>query len=159
MIIDYWSGLDTKIFPTNRVLETIVRVSIVFARLHFTNVVTAEIAKEAIDFLTRMYRVFDSNVVVVQDSREATCHEIAKFLMENPNMPYDFQDCINYSASNNTLEAYLGKSPVSNNSSKYRDITDRFKQGLIGERLVSIEDLNPLRLMFKAQIKKNGNVL
>jgi|GEM_PF-1717052 len=148
MIIDYWSGLDTKIFPTNRVLETIVRASMAFARLHFSNLVTAEIAKEAIDFLNRMYRAFDSSVVVVQDPRDATCQEIIKFLIQTPNMPYDFQDCINYAASNNTLvEAYIGRSPVSNNSSKYRDIADRFKQGIAGDGLISIEDLHPLRLM------------
>jgi DNA replicative helicase MCM subunit Mcm2 (Cdc46/Mcm family) len=150
MIIDYWSGLDTKIFPTNRVLETIVRVSMAFARVHFSNIVTAEIAKEAIEFLTRMYQAFDSNVVVVQDPRDATCQEIIKFLAQNANMPYDFQDCINYAASNNTLvEAYVGKSPVNNNSSKYRDIADRFKQGLVGKGLITIEDLHPLRLIHR----------
>ena len=51
MIIDYWSSLNMKIFPTNRVFETIIRISIAFARLHFSNIVTAEIAKEAIEFL------------------------------------------------------------------------------------------------------------
>ena len=30
-IIEYWSGLDMKTFPTNRVLETIVRMSMAFA--------------------------------------------------------------------------------------------------------------------------------
>jgi DNA replicative helicase MCM subunit Mcm2 (Cdc46/Mcm family) len=128
MITDYWTGLDVKIFPTNRVFDTIVRVSIAFARLHFSNIVTAEVAKEAIDFLTDMYRAFDAKVVLVQDPREATCQEIAKFLQTNPNIPYGFQDCINYAASVNSLvEAYLRKSPVNNNSSKYRDIADRFK--------------------------------
>jgi DNA replicative helicase MCM subunit Mcm2 (Cdc46/Mcm family) len=150
MIIDFWSGLDSKVFPTNRVFETIVRVSKAFARLHFSNLVTAEIAKQSIDFLTRMYKAFDSTVVIVQDPREAVCHEIAKFLMSNPNIPYEFQDCINYAASVNTLvEAYLGKSPVNNNSSKYRDIADRFKQGLVGEGLISIEEMTPLALVFK----------
>jgi hypothetical protein len=102
-----------------------------------------------------MYQVFDSNVVVVQDPREATCHEIAKFLMENSNIPYDFQDCINYAASNNTLvEAYVGKSPVNNNSSKYRDIADRFKQGLVGKGLITLVDLHPLRLVY---VKGDGS--
>ncbi len=138
MITDYWSSLNIIVFPTNRVLETIIRTSIAFARLHFSSIVTSEIAKEAIDFLTKMYRVFDSNVVVVQDPREATCLEIAKFLQENPNIPYEFQDCINYATDHNTLvQAYLGKSPVNNNSSKYRDIADRFKQGLVGENFAS----------------------
>ena len=70
-----------------------------FARLHFSKIVTAEIAKEAIDFLSRMYRAFDSSVVVVQDPRDATCQEIIKFLIQNPNMPYDFQDCIDHAAN------------------------------------------------------------
>jgi DNA replicative helicase MCM subunit Mcm2 (Cdc46/Mcm family) len=154
MIIAYWSALDTKIFPTNRVLDTIIRICKAFARLRFSNLITAKIAKEAIEFLTRMYQAFDSNVVVVQDPREAACLEIAKFLMQNPNIPYDFQDCINYATSNNTsVEAYLGKSPVNPNSSKYRDIADRFKQGLIGGGLISIVDMNPLRLMFRVQVK------
>jgi DNA replicative helicase MCM subunit Mcm2 (Cdc46/Mcm family) len=150
MIIDYWSGLDTKIFPTNRVLETILRVSFSFARLHFSNLVTSEIAKEAMNFLTKMYRAFDRNVVLVQDPRDATCQEIVKFLTQNPNMPYEFQDCINYAASNNTLiEAYVGKTPVDNNSSKYRDIAERFKQGLVGEGLIAIEYLHPLTLVYR----------
>jgi hypothetical protein len=138
------------------VLDTIVRISMAFARLHFSNIVTAEIAREAIEFLTKMYKAFDSSVVVVQDPRDAACREIVKFLTQTPNIPFDFQDCINYAASNNSLvESYLGKSPVNNNSSKYRDIADRFKQGLVGEVLISIESMNPLRLMFKVE---EGNV-
>ncbi len=101
-----------------------------------------------------MYKAFDSSVVVVQDPRDAACREIVKFLTRTPNMPFDFQDCINYATSNNSLvEAYLGKSPVDNNSSKYRDIADRFKQGLIGEDLISIENMNPLRLVFKVEVR------
>jgi DNA replicative helicase MCM subunit Mcm2 (Cdc46/Mcm family) len=156
MIIDFWTSLDMKTFPTNRVLETIVRVSMAFTRLHFSNTVTAHIEEQAIKFLTEMYQAFDRNVVVVQDPREVACHEIAKFLQENANMPYDFQDCINYAADNNSLvQTYLGRSPISNNSSKYRDIADRFKQGLVGNGLISIEDMNPLRLIFRVQAQDN----
>ncbi len=154
MITDCWSSLDSTIFPTNRVLETMLRVSIAFARLHFSNVVTAEIAKKAMEFITGMFKAFDSTVVLVQDPREATCQEIANFLQQNPNIPYTFQDCINYAAENNSLVGtYLGTSPVKNDSWKYRDIADRFKQGLIGEGLISIEDMNPLTLVFKIQYK------
>ena len=158
MIIDYWSSLNILVFPTNRVFETIIRTSIAFARLHFSNLVTVEIAKEAIDFLTNMYHAFDRNVAIVEDPREATCHEIAKFLQESPNMPFAFQDCINYAASKNSLvETYLGKSPVSNNSSKYRDIADRFKQGLVGDGLISIVNMNPLTLVFNTPVKESSN--
>jgi DNA replicative helicase MCM subunit Mcm2 (Cdc46/Mcm family) len=154
MITDYWSRLDFTVFPTNRVLETIVRVSMAFARLYFSNIVTAEIAKKAMDFITGMFKAFDSTVVLVQDPREATCQEIANFLQQNPNIPYTFQDCINYAADKNSLiGTYLGTSPVKNDSWKYRDIADRFKQGLIGEGLVFIEDMNPLTLVFKVQLK------
>ncbi|HEY5630834.1 MAG TPA: hypothetical protein VIR31_01770, partial [Nitrososphaeraceae archaeon] len=45
------------------------------------------------------------------------------------------------------------KSPVNNNSSKYRDIADRFKQGLVGEDLITIENMHPLTLVYR----KNGN--
>jgi len=76
MIIDYWSGLDMKIFPTNRVLETIVRVSMGYARLHFSNVVTAEIAKEAIDFLTKMYQVTDSYHSLCIDKKDIISAEL-----------------------------------------------------------------------------------
>jgi DNA replicative helicase MCM subunit Mcm2 (Cdc46/Mcm family) len=72
----YWSELGANIFPTNRVLDTIVRISMAFARLHFSNIVTAEIAREAIEFLTKMYKAFDSSVVVIQDPRDAACREI-----------------------------------------------------------------------------------
>jgi hypothetical protein len=69
-------------------------------------------------------------------------------------MPYEFQDCINYAARKNSLvETYLGKSPVSYNSSKYRDIADRFKQGLVGDGLISIVNMNPLTLVFNASVK------
>ena len=161
MITDYWSSLNILVFPTNRVLETIIRVSIAFARLHFSDIVTTEIVKEAINFLTDMYHSFDSNIAIVQDPREVTCYEIAKFLQENPNMPYDFQDCINYAADHNILvEAYLGKSPVNNNNSKYRDIADRFKQGLVGGSLISVVNMNPLILIFKiAKEESSKNVL
>jgi hypothetical protein len=154
MITDCWSNLDSNIFPTNRVLETMVRISMAFARLHFSNIVTAEIAKKAMDFVTNIFKSFDNTVVLVQDPREATCQEIANFLQQNPNIPYTFQDCINYAADKNSLVGtYLGTSSVKNDSWKYRDIADRFKQGLIGEGLISIEDMNPLTLVFKVQPK------
>ena len=141
MITDCWSNLDSNIFPTNRVLETMVRVSMAFA-------------KKSMDFVTTMFKSFDNTVVLVQDPREATCQEIANFLQQNPNIPYTFQDCINYAAENNSLVGtYLGISPVKNDGWKYRDIADRFKQGLIGEGLISIEDMNPLTLVFKVQSK------
>lgn len=121
-----------------------------FARVRFSNVVTAEIAKEAIDFLTKMYREFDSSVAVVHDPRDAAGFEIANFLQENPNIPYDFGDLINDAVSVNPfVEAYLGKAPVNNNSYKYRDIAARFKEGLVGEGFISIVRENPLRLVFK----------
>jgi replicative DNA helicase Mcm len=156
MITDYWSSLDSTIFPTNRVLETMVRVSMAFARLHFSSVVTAEIAKKAMEFITGIFKAFDRTVVLVQDPREATCQEIANFLQQNPNIPYTFQDCINYAADKNSLVGtYLGNSPVKNDSWKYRDIADRFKQGVVGEGLISVEDMNPLTLVFKVQSKTN----
>jgi replicative DNA helicase Mcm len=140
MIIQCWAGLSSDVFPTNRIFETIVRVSMAFARLHFSNVVTLEIAKEAIDFLSRMYREFDSSVAMVHDPRDAACLEIATYLQENPNMPYDFQDLINRAAEVNPfVEAYLGPSPVNTNSSKYRDIADRFKHGLSGDGFIFIK--------------------
>jgi hypothetical protein len=154
MIIDYWSSLDSTIFPTNRVLETMVRVSMAFARLHFSNVVTGEIARKAMEYVRAMFQSFDSTVALVEDPREATCKEIASFLQQNSNIPYTFQDCINYAADINSLVgAYLGPSPVKNDSRKYRDIADRFKQGMIGEGLISIEDINPLTLVFRIQTK------
>jgi hypothetical protein len=56
----------------------------------------------------------------------------------------------NYAASNNSLvEAYVGKSPVNNNSSKYRDIAERFKQGLAGKGLITVENLHPLTLVYR----------
>jgi DNA replicative helicase MCM subunit Mcm2 (Cdc46/Mcm family) len=148
LIMQCWAGLDSNVFPTNRMFETIVRVSIAFARLHFSNVVIAEIAKEAINYLTKMYREFNTNVTVVHDPRDTACFEIAKFLQENPNMSYDFQDLINHAVSVNPfVEAYLGKAPVNNNNSKYMDIAARFKEGLVGEGFMSIERMNPLRLL------------
>jgi hypothetical protein len=113
-----------------------------YARLRFSNVVTAEIATEAIDFLSKMYR----------DPRDAACFEIARYLQENPNMPYDFSDLINRASDVNPfVEVYLGPSPVNINSSKYRDIADRFKQGLVGNGFIFIEKENPLRLCFKPE--------
>ena len=156
MIVDFWPRLDSNIFPTNRVLETIVRVSMAFARLHFSNIVTAEIAKEAIDFLRKMFEAFDETVMVVEDPRDATCREITKFLQESPGIPYEFQELINHAGKVNTLvEAYLGKGPINNNNSKYRDIADRFRQGMIGKGLISIQDMNPLTLIFKPEARKN----
>jgi hypothetical protein len=73
-------------------------------------------------------------------------------------MPYDFQDGINYASDHNTLvEAYVGKSPVNPNSSKYRDIADRFKQGLVGDGLISVVNMNPLRLFFRVSVKEDNN--
>lgn len=150
IIMQCWTRLSSNAFPTNRIFETIVRLSMTFARLRFSNVVTAELAKEAIDFLSKMYREFDSSVSVVHDPRDAACFEIANFLQENPNMPYDFSDLINHASNVNPfVEAYVGKSPVDSRSWKYKDIANRFKQGMVGEGFIFIERENPLRLCFK----------
>jgi DNA replicative helicase MCM subunit Mcm2 (Cdc46/Mcm family) len=90
LIIQYWTGIEnSKTFSTNRAFETIVRTTKAFARLHFSNIVTYEIAKEAIDFLTEMHKEFDSNITAVQDPRDITCYEIMKFLQEYPDITYD----------------------------------------------------------------------
>jgi DNA replicative helicase MCM subunit Mcm2 (Cdc46/Mcm family) len=150
VIMQCWAGVSSSAFPTNRIFETIVRTSMTYARLRFSNVVTSDIAKQAIDFLAKMYKEFDSSVSVVHDPRDAACFEIANYLQENPNMPYDFSDLINRATEvNRFVEAYLGPSPVNNNNSKYRDIADRFKQGLVGDGFIFIERDNPLRLCFK----------
>ena len=73
-------------------------------------------------------------------------------------MPFEFQACINHAARKNSLvETYLGESPIDNNSSKYRDIADRFKQGLVGNGLISIVNMNPLTLVFNASVKENNS--
>ena len=163
MIIDYWSGLDSKIFPNNRVLETIVRVSIAFARLHFSNEVTASIAKKSIEFITRLFKAFDNTVEVVHDPRDAVCLLVAEFLMKTPNMPFDFSDCVNYAITRNKLvEAYLGNSPVNTSGHKYRDLRERFLQSNpVTDGLIGIDSHNPLRLVFKVRtqsVKEKGNV-
>jgi hypothetical protein len=87
-------GLYTHQFSHPYATDNLKYVHVAFARLHFSNVVTAEIAKEAIEFLTKMYRAFDQSAVLVQDPRDATCQEIVKFLIQNPDIPYEHQDCI-----------------------------------------------------------------
>jgi replicative DNA helicase Mcm len=158
MIIEYWSSLDSKIFPTNRVLETIVRVSMAFARLHFSNEVTVVIAKESLAFITRVLKAFDSSVEVVEDPRDTVSLAVAEFLMKTPNMPFKFSDCVNYAITSNKLvESYLGSSPVNTETHKYRDLRERFLQSpAIVNGLLLIESYNPLTLVFKVQTKKVG---
>jgi DNA replicative helicase MCM subunit Mcm2 (Cdc46/Mcm family) len=107
MIIQCWAGLSNNAFPTNRIFESMVRLSMAYARLRFSNVVTLEIAKEAIEFLTKLYREFDSSVSIVHDPRDAACFEIASFLQENPNFTYDFQELINHAMKCMYLYLYL----------------------------------------------------
>jgi hypothetical protein len=76
-------------------------------------------------------------------------------------MTYDFQDCLNHASNVNPfVEAYVGKSPVNTNSYKYRDIAERFKQGLVGDGLISLERLNPLRICFRPdKVKKSERII
>ena len=153
MIIEYWSSLDIKIFPTNRLLETIVRVSKAFARMHFSDEVNVAITRESLVFITRMLKDFDSSVEVVEDPRNAACLAVAEFLMKTPNMPFKFSDCVDYAITSNKLvEAYMGESPVNTDSHKYRDLRERFLQSSpVANGLISIESYNPLTLVFKVQ--------
>jgi replicative DNA helicase Mcm len=155
MIIEYWSSLDTKIFSTNRVLETIIRVSIAFARLHFSNEVTVEIAKKSLAFITRIFKAFDNSVEIVEDPRDAASFAVAEFLMKTPNMPFKFSDCVNYAITSTKLvESYLGPSPVNTETHKYRDLRERFLQSTpVANGLISIDSYNPLTLVFKVQTK------
>jgi DNA replicative helicase MCM subunit Mcm2 (Cdc46/Mcm family) len=152
MITDYWSKLDIRIFPTNRVLETIVRVCKAFARLHFSNTVTVEIAKEAVDFITEVFRDFDKTITIVKDPRDIACEEIVKYLKESPGIVRDFEVCLNYAAASSTLvEAYTGP-VIDNQSRKYREIADRFKLKQFDSAslggTISIISLKPLKLVF-----------
>ena len=45
MITEFYSSLDATKFPTRRVLDVATRVSMAFARLHFSDLVTGEITK------------------------------------------------------------------------------------------------------------------
>jgi DNA replicative helicase MCM subunit Mcm2 (Cdc46/Mcm family) len=111
VIINYWSGHDSRIFPTNRVLEAIVRVSMACARLHFSNIVAIDLAKKTIYFITRTYKPFDSTVIVVQNSRGATCHG-----------------------------AYLGRIPVNNKNNK-RTLLHAGNTNLISKNIKNIKKL------------------
>jgi hypothetical protein len=154
MIVEFFSNLDTKHFPTRRVLDVATRVSMAFARLHFSDIVTAEIAKKALDFLGNIFREFDSTVVVIEDPREIVCREIADFYMQRPNIPYDFSDSVEtIKARSSMLEAYLGDGKgLDTRSHKYQDLRERFLESPpVVQGLITIENHNPLRLMFRVE--------
>jgi hypothetical protein len=154
MIVEFWSGLNSKTFPTKRVFDVVLRTSMAFARFHFSNVVTADIAKMALAFLADLFRDFDSTVVVIDDPRETICKEIAKFYMQSPNIPFDFTDSVNYVKAKSTmLDSYLGNgSGFDTQSHKYRDLRERFLDSpAVAEGLITIVSHNPLRLMFKVE--------
>jgi hypothetical protein len=138
-------------------LDTIVRVSLASARLHLSDVVTVEIVKKALAYITRILKAFDSSVEVVEDPRDAINLGVADFVMKTPNMPFKFSDCVNYVITSNRLvESYLGPSPVNTETHKYRDARERFIQSpAITNGLISIESYNPLTLVFKVQVKND----
>jgi DNA replicative helicase MCM subunit Mcm2 (Cdc46/Mcm family) len=149
MIAEYWSKLDSRIFPTNRVLETIQRTSMAFARLHFSNTVTVDIVNEAVAFITEMFQEFDQTVAVVKDPRDIACEEVIKYLEETPGQEHTFEECLNHAVASNTLvEAYFGK-VVDNQSKKFKELANRFKLKEVSSA-VSIVSLKPLKLVFKA---------
>ena len=152
MIINFWSHMR----GTNRNLESIIRVSKAFGRLHFSHVVDATFAKEAIEYMAEQFNEFDRNIIVVQNPRDAACTEIINFLIQHKNIPYDFQDLIDYASTVSKLvETWIGKPPIDNNSSKYRDIADRFRQGLVGKGTIFIENMHPLRLIYREADKND----
>jgi hypothetical protein len=127
-----------------------------FARLQFSNVVTAEIAKKAFKFLTDVFREFDASVAIVEDPRETICKEIAKFYMENLNISFDFSDTMNIIKAKNTmLDTYLGNgNGLDTQRHKYRDLRERFLESpSIADGLISITSHNPLTLVFKVENK------
>jgi hypothetical protein len=124
MIVEFFANLDVTNFPTRRILDVATRVSMAFARLHFSNVVTAEIAKKALTFLADVFRDFDNTVVVIEDPREIVCKEIADFYMQRPNIPYDFNDTVESIKNRSSmLETYLGDGKgLDTQSHKFRDL-------------------------------------
>ena len=125
-----------------------------FARLHFSDIVTAEITKKALDFLAEVFREFDSTIVVIEDPRELVCREIAQFYFARPNMPYDFNDTVeSIKNTSSMLETYLGNGKgLDTQSHKFRDLRDRFLDSPpIVEKLIVIENHNPLRASIQAR--------
>jgi DNA replicative helicase MCM subunit Mcm2 (Cdc46/Mcm family) len=161
MIVEFFANLNTINFQTKRVLDVATRVSMAFARLHFSEVVTAEIAKKALDFLAKVFKDFDDTVVVIEDPREIVCREIANFYFQRPNMPYDFNDSIEVVKQRSSmLEGYLGDGKaIDFQSHKIRDLRERFLESPpVVQGLIVIENHNPLRLIFKPQnVKSNPN--
>ena len=152
MLVEYYSSLNATIFPTRRALDDATRVSMAFARFHFSDIVTAEIAKKALDFLAEVNRAFDSTIVVIEDPRELVCREIAEFYFSRPNIPYDFNDTVKTIKNRSSmLESYLGNGKgLDTQSHKFRDLRDRFMDSpAIVEKLIIIENHNPLRLIFR----------
>jgi hypothetical protein len=119
---------------------------------------TAEIAKEAIDFIARMYQAFDSIIVVLQDPRGYLSRD-SEIPNAKPQYPVRFSRLYKLCCNNSLVEAYLGKSLINNNRSECRDIAYCFKHGLVGERLISIDDSSPLRLRFKVEVRDKKRVL
>jgi DNA replicative helicase MCM subunit Mcm2 (Cdc46/Mcm family) len=158
MLIQFYSNLNTTRFPTRRVFDVATRVSMVFARLHFSEIVTGEIAKKALDYLTELFKEFDDTIVVIEDPRELVCREIADFYFTRPNVPYDFNDIVQSVKNRSSmLETYLGDGMgLDTQSHKFRALRDRFLESPpVVEGLIMIESHNPLRLVFRPESLKS----
>jgi replicative DNA helicase Mcm len=161
MITEFYSSLDATKFPTRRVLDVATRVSMAFARLYFSDLVTGEITKKALDFVARVFKEFDSSIVLIEDPRELVCKEIAESYFKRPNMPYDFNDTVETIKNRSSmLENYLGNGKgLDTCSHKFRDLRERFLESPpVTQKLIIIENHNPLSLVFRPPKFKPLNV-
>jgi DNA replicative helicase MCM subunit Mcm2 (Cdc46/Mcm family) len=154
MLVGFYSNLGATVFPSRRVFDVATRVSMAFARLHFSDVVTAELAKKALDFLRDVFKEFDSAIVVIEDPRELVCKEIADFYQKRPDIPFDFNDTVE-SIKNRSpmLDTYLGNGKgLDTQSHKFRALRERFLDSPpVVQGLIVIQSHNPLRLMFRPE--------
>jgi replicative DNA helicase Mcm len=82
MFVEFFSNLSFKGFGTNRVLETLFRISRAIARLKLKEIVDPEDAKETIEFYNVMLQNYGQTTTVPTEPRDLTIMQCIKILQE-----------------------------------------------------------------------------
>ena len=100
MIVEFFIELNFKGFGTNRVLDTLFRLTRAVARLRLKILADADDAKEAISFYNVMLLDYQKTTEVPESPRDAACNECIRILQEE-RAAVAFEELIRQACQNN----------------------------------------------------------
>jgi len=152
LLNSFWKDMDKmEIGGGNRNLDSIYRIAEAHARLHLSDVVNLEIAKETLEHYKLLLLDFGKVIVVTEDPRKTAVDSITKVIKRTP-VSITFEEAANYARmENEKVRNYLGDGRLTTYGNfKFRAVCDMFKE--MKDSHINITSNSPLTCIWQNDV-------